>query len=113
MSDRDVIRYGSEPGDETEGPKTGPEHYAEAQRLVNLAYTAAPMFEGEVLPAITIADGTRIANILAAAQVHATLALAAASSMPILHRMMGDAKEVTHWANAVGWDYKGEWVPTW
>lgn len=59
-------------------PCSGPEHYAEAQRLVNLTYTAEPMAEGEVLPAITIADVTRIANLLAAAQVHAILAHAAA-----------------------------------
>lgn len=64
-------------------PCTGPEHYAEAQRLVSLTYTAEPMAEGEVLPAITIADGSRIANLLAAAQVHATLAHAAAVAMDL------------------------------
>lgn len=70
-------------------PCTGPEHYAEAQRLVSLTYTAEPMAEGEVLPAITIADGSRIANLLAAAQVHASLAHTAAvatSSYSSAHR---------------------------
>ncbi|MEU9558032.1 hypothetical protein [Streptomyces fumanus] len=49
---------------------TGPEHYREAERLVNGCKNS--------YGALVIEDGT--AEILAAAQVHATLAQAAATS---------------------------------
>lgn len=53
---------------------TGEEHYAAAERLVDMVTSAE---EG------LITEGTFVANFLAAAQVHATLAIAH-SSLPVL-----------------------------
>ncbi|MFI9340017.1 hypothetical protein ACIG0D_01875 [Streptomyces sp. NPDC052773] len=50
---------------------TGPEHYREAERLLKGCQNSCG--------ALVIEDGT--AEVLAAAQVHATLALAAATAM--------------------------------
>ena len=55
---------------------TGPEHYREAERLTALAT--------EGLPA------PQHAAVVAEAQVHATLALAAATAYPAVHAYTGD-----------------------
>lgn len=54
---------------------TGPEHYAEAERLVNKASNTVVTTENDCPPNIN--DDVR--ELHAAAQVHATLALAAAT----------------------------------
>jgi hypothetical protein len=63
----------------------GPEHYREAERLLQSA-------DEENF------DSPEERGLLAAAQVHATLALAAATTLPTIVRQMGDRQEVTEWA---------------
>jgi hypothetical protein len=55
---------------------TGPEHYAEAERLISLARRDPG--HGELYGN----SSRQLANILADAQVHATLAVAAATATP-------------------------------
>jgi hypothetical protein len=56
---------------------SGPEHYREAERLVSVANAER-------------VDYPAAARVhIAAAQVHATLALAAATAMPAAHRYLG------------------------
>lgn len=56
---------------------TGPEHYAVAERLL----AELPEWRPET---------STYANIVASAQVHATLALAAATAEPFVQRWAGD-----------------------
>jgi hypothetical protein len=56
---------------------TGPEHYQEAERLIGIARGAAALHGGGNRP-LYFGSRPEIAWILAEAQVHATLALAAA-----------------------------------
>ncbi|MGX1483391.1 hypothetical protein RKD45_002467 [Streptomyces griseus] len=70
----------------------GPEHYREAERLVAEADTILrPHDEGPCE-----AD-----RVLAAAQVHATLALAAAQAFTAADRYVGDGDHVNAWLGAV------------
>lgn len=62
---------------------TGPEHYREADRLLSLEGLGA-------------GDDPRDPVIIAAAQVHATLALAAASAAPQVDRWLGDESRQGH-----------------
>jgi len=55
---------------------TGPDHFAEAQRLLEMVQTVP---QDQLVPTVTIKDDQRSANIIAAAQVHATLAQTAAT----------------------------------
>lgn len=62
---------------------TGPEHYREAERLLEMAITEndkvatnGPISEGHAL-----AKNSAIAVVIQSAQVHATLALAAATAL--------------------------------
>ncbi len=73
---------------------TGPEHYRESERL--LASTQGS--DGEVASD----DATlAISTTLAAAQVHATLALAAATALPTIIAYRGDQRgELYEWAEA-------------
>jgi len=66
---------------------TGPEHYREAERLRSR------------IPALSEAQAT---ETLAAAQVHATLALAAATAYPAIREHLGDENNITAraWAAA-------------
>lgn len=43
------------------------------------------------------------AEEIARAQVHATLALAAAQIAPLVHQMMGDSPRVTEWGRVINW----------
>jgi len=61
---------------------TGAEHYREAQRLLG---EAAANEVGETFRA----------------DVHATLALAAATALSTTHKFVGDSAEVTDWARAI------------
>jgi hypothetical protein len=58
---------------------TGPEHYHEAERLIGVARGSAFLRESD--RELYRDSGSRIAQILADAQVHATLALAAATGV--------------------------------
>lgn len=66
--------------DKRESLKTGPEHYQAAQKLIDIAANS---------PAGT----TGLEKVLAAAQVHATLALAAAQALSGTSRMSADDSE--------------------
>lgn len=44
------------------------------------------------------------AEEIARAQVHATLALAAAQIAPLIHQMCGDSNRVTDWGRVINWD---------
>lgn len=65
-------------------------HYQEAERLL-----------GESLR-VKLGDAAHL-GLVADAQAHATLALAAASALPVVLRMMGDDQEITEWGKAIGW----------
>lgn len=54
---------------------TGPEHYKEAERLLEFA-------DRRVSETWAAETGEQKADVIAAAQVHATLALAAATALP-------------------------------
>lgn len=69
---------------------TGAEHFAKAEQLLS-----------EVDPYETDRGSD---TTLAAAQVHATLALAAANAMPSVTAMCGDDDQITEWAKTIGWD---------
>lgn len=90
---------------------TGPEHYREAERLLlSCQLIGADDHDPATYPAIE--DGVDSdSNGLRAAQVHATLALAAATAMPTVSHYMGivdpnsggDDQQVTEWGRAIGW----------
>ena len=72
---------------------TGPEHYAEAERLIAQA---------EIDVYDPIRSYAEDANIIAIAQVHATLALAAATAYPAIVNLHGRREAVYEsrtWAN--------------
>ncbi len=78
----------------------GHEHYLEAERLIEradawLEHAALENGEADAVAGFHMA--------MAHAQVHATLALAAATAMPDVSRFMGDSDRVTDWGHAVGW----------
>jgi hypothetical protein len=64
---------------------TGPEHYREAERLVGVGFAE---------------DGTRDVYALYAAQVHATLALAAATALGLSARDGMRAGDADAWEDA-------------
>lgn len=64
----------------------GAEHYLAAEALVAMAKEAAAQDMGGV------------ENVIAAAQVHATLALAAATALNSTHHYVGDSRDITEWA---------------
>ncbi|MER7500495.1 hypothetical protein AB0L05_27935 [Nonomuraea pusilla] len=68
---------------------TGPEHFQEAEKLLRDATMAGP---------------ARVAECLAAAQAHATLALAAATATALQAALslIGDDHQVTEWGQAIG-----------
>ncbi|GAB2964120.1 hypothetical protein [Saccharothrix stipae] len=66
----------------------GAEHYREAERLINGAKDAPGAY----------------VHTIALAQVHATLALAAAQAAGPLMEMCGDSNRITEWGEAIGWD---------
>lgn len=69
----------------------GPEHYAEAERLLNHAPTHG----------ISSATGLDRAESFATAQVHATLALVAATLDAAGPRSGGYPAEIGHWREAI------------
>jgi hypothetical protein len=73
---------------------TGPEHYREAERLLDIAATYGAEHAGE--PAA--------AEALAAAQAHATLALAAATTCASLFERSGARRrdDALEWAKTIG-----------
>lgn len=73
---------------------TGPEHYQEAERLL----AAATDNGGDPTPG-ECDDAYR-----AAAQVHATLALASAQALAPVTHFMGDDPLVTEWGRLLGHD---------
>lgn len=73
----------------------GAEHYEAAERLLSKALLLRS--DSDSTPADPGA-----AHLVAAAQVHATLALAAATALPTVVEYVGDVVETTEWAVAVG-----------
>lgn len=65
----------------------GPEHYREAERLLELADGLAE-------------DDPGLPVILAEAQAHGTLALAAAQALSPITASIGDTDRITEWARA-------------
>jgi hypothetical protein len=73
---------------------TGPEHYSEAEQLVQLAFASkATTYEG------TNPEADRL---IAAAQVHATLAAAAATAMAAYDSAGMQRKAFAEWNQAAG-----------
>lgn len=82
----------------------GHEHYLEAERLLKSCQSPGERHPDDAEEYPALEDGVNsIGNALAAAQVHATLALAAATAMPDVSRFMGDSVRVTDWGHAIGW----------
>jgi hypothetical protein len=74
---------------------TGPEHYAAAQRMLSAgSYTHGPGGD-PVHPEAA-------AHHIAMAQVHATLALAAATAAQLADRYVGDGDHINEWRTATG-----------
>ncbi|GAA1030741.1 MULTISPECIES: hypothetical protein [Amycolatopsis] len=74
----------------------GPDHYREAEQLLGYIEDGA------------LRDGVRLdemaaLSIATRAQVHATLALAAAQAMPTVARLMGVDDQITAFGRAIGW----------
>ncbi|MDI5965807.1 hypothetical protein [Streptantibioticus silvisoli] len=76
---------------------TGPEHYLEAERLL----CDATDNDGDIT-----ATSERITATLTAAQVHATLALAAATAGQLADRYVGDGDHINAWRTAANGDAK-------
>jgi hypothetical protein len=96
LAEDGLLGYGGSaiPEQPRPAPATGVEHYREAERLAEIAQRHTTEHPGDM----------RIAEVTAAtAQVHATLAGAAAQAMSQVARMMGDDEQVTAWAWAIGW----------
>lgn len=72
---------------------TGPEHYREAELLLAAAEKTSTNYD-ETNPAAAL--------LFAEAQVHATLALAAAQVARLADRYVGDGDHINDWLNAVG-----------
>jgi hypothetical protein len=75
----------------------GAEHYRAAERLIG------PVLDpggGPVGPKVPMAV---VQERLARAQVHATLALAAAHAATVVVPLMGDDPQITEWGRAIGW----------
>jgi hypothetical protein len=72
---------------------TGPEHYREAEILIAFAFESKDTtFEGH---------NPEADRCIAAAQVHATLALAAATVGRLADRYIGDGDHINTWLGAV------------
>ncbi|OQQ13036.1 hypothetical protein B0675_40170 [Streptomyces sp. M41(2017)] len=69
---------------------TGPEHYSESERLIELA-KASPQQKRQ--------------DCLAAAQIHATLALAAATAIPATRSQL--LAEMKAWSDVAATKHKG------
>lgn len=68
---------------------TGPEHYAAAEHLA------------EYVENLPIERASEVADNLALAQVHATLALAAATALGTTKRFVGAVGAATEWVEVV------------
>lgn len=79
----------------------GAEHYRESERLLSDAsfFRHGQPFTREGM-AMT---GAQHAALIARAQVHATLALAAAQAAPLVDKYVGDHQRITDWAQAIGY----------
>jgi hypothetical protein len=69
---------------------TGAGHYGEAERLLGEARAR----RGTLKP-------YQLQVIIAEAQVHATLALTAATALPTTVKFVGDSQEITDWSRAI------------
>lgn len=90
----------------------GAEHYRAAQKLLSQAshsHSKEDLWPRNPVNGADL-DPVLHASLIARAQVHATLALAAASAMPAVLQMMGDDQEVTEWGKAIGWATAGRAV---
>lgn len=72
---------------------SGPQHYREAERLLAGAQNVM-----DVAPV----DGLTRTECAALAQVHATLALAAATAARLADRYIGDSDHINDWRAATG-----------
>lgn len=74
---------------------TGAEHYREAERLLVQA-------DQDVSANMAFTTGEQKSDVLAAAQVHATLALTAATAYPAARDYYGDESRATQeWAGVI------------
>lgn len=81
----------------------GHKHYRAAEKLLS----AASFQNADGTPATSdgqLVDPVAHASLVARAQVHATLALAAAQAMPTVASFCGDSTRITDWGAAIGWD---------
>lgn len=89
---------------------TGPEHYRMAQQLLT-GHAAYDIYLDKDGNRVRVGTSPPTPEAVARAQVHATLALAAASAMPTVSKYMGhvdpasggDSQEITAWGHTIGW----------
>ena len=78
---------------------TGPEHYLEAETTLRIALDG--IGRAQEHGAATVVEVTReLGPALAIAQVHATLALAAATAQLLADRYVGDGDHINAWTKA-------------
>ncbi|WP_191834074.1 MULTISPECIES: hypothetical protein [Tsukamurella] len=91
---------------------TGPEHYAEAERLLAIATEVGRAITATREDPLSPEDvrarrdelGKQATGLFARAQVHATLALAAATALPEVNQMVGSdegADQTTRWHTSI------------
>lgn len=77
----------------------GPEHYREAERLLTeFVHLCAKQRSGG--DSLAVHDAIAMIQL---AQVHATLAHAAAAAWPVVDRYKGDGPLTNEWSDAIGW----------
>lgn len=77
----------------------GAEHYARAEEILNQIASKDYL---DKLKSLTSASAMASIQVgMASAQVHATLALAAATALTSTHHYVGDSREITAWAHAI------------
>ncbi|MFE9391629.1 hypothetical protein [Streptomyces sp. NPDC006784] len=82
---------------------TGPEHYREAEQLLSDASYQRDRNGHPVRKDGTTFQPGEHAALIARAQVHATLALAAATAAQLADRYVGDGAHINNWQPAIGW----------
>lgn len=81
---------------------TGPEHYREAERLLARLADEDVMQDAKDTGISADAFAVVLSHTVAEAQVHATLALAAATAASQVDAWLGDdSREARHWTQAV------------
>jgi hypothetical protein len=90
-------------------PVNGPEHYKEAERYLRQVTTSRPVREDSSTLVTVVKEGAP-PEVIALAQVHATLALAAATALAGVTLQLPETSDlVGGWNDAIGAERR--WIP--